>query len=243
ELATQFKQGIHTVISGYVSPDDKEVTKQIAQFMQSGLGLPSKDYYTDQDSISKKNRAAYQQYIATILSLTGQDEATATKNAQSIFALENTLANASLRPVEMRDPQRLYNKFNPAAFTAQTPNINWTSFLDKIDMKGQDSFLIATPKYYQELSKQLSATPLEVWKQYLRFHVTSDMAPYLSADFDQARFHIYDATLRGQKEQQARWKRVMGMVNGSIGEQLGQLYVDRFFKPQAKERMKELVNN
>lgn len=243
ELALQFTQGIHTVISGYVSPDDKDVTKQIAQFWQGGLGLPSKDYYTDKDSISVKNRAAYKVYIATILKLTGQDEATANKHADAIFALENTLAQASLRPAEMRDPQRLYNKYTPEAFTQQTPQINWSAFLDKIQMKGQDSFLVAVPKYYQELSRQFSATPIELWKQYLRFHVTSDMAPYLSSDFDKARFEFYGKTLSGQKEQQARWKRVMGVVNGSIGEQLGQLYVDHFFKPEAKARMKELVNN
>lgn len=243
ELAIEFKQGIHTVISGYVSPDDKDVTKQIVQFGQAGLGLPSKDYYTDQDSISVKNRTAYKAYIATILKLNGQDEATATKNATAIFALENTLANASLRPAEMRDPQKLYNKFNPQSFAQQTPNINWPEFLDKIQMKGQDSFLIAMPKYYQELSKQIGTTTIESWKQYLTFHVISDMAPYLSSDVDKARFEFYGKTLSGQKEQQARWKRVMGVVNGSIGEQLGQLYVDRFFKPEAKERMKELVGN
>jgi len=243
EIALEFTQGIHTVVSGYISPDDKDVTKQIAQFGQAGLGLPSKDYYTEQDSLAKSNREGYKLYVATILALTGQDQATATKNAEAIFALETKLAMASLRPAEMRDPQKLYNKFNPEALNKLTPNFNWVAFLEKIKIKGQDSILVSTPKYYQELSKQLTATPIDVWKQYLTFHVTSDMAPYLSKSFNDARFEFYSKKLSGQKEQQARWKRVMGVVNGTIGEQLGQLYVDKHFKAEAKERMKELVDN
>lgn len=243
ELALSFTQGIHTVISGYVGPDDKDVTRQMIQFGQSGLGLPSKDYYTEKDSLSVKNREAYKKYIATILQLTGQDEASAKKNAVAVFNLENILANASLRPAEMRNPQRLYNKFSPDDFTSKTPNLNWSAFLDKIRVTGQDSILVTVPQYYKELSRQFSVTPIEVWKQYLTFHVTSDMAPYLSAPFSDARFEFYSRTLSGQKEKQARWKRVMGVVNGSIGEQLGQLYVDKHFKPEAKERMQELVKN
>lgn len=243
EVALEFTQGLHTIVSGYISPDDKDVTKQIAQFGQAGLGLPSKDYYTEKDSLANANREAYKKYISTILVLTGQDEATATKNATAIFDLELKLAAASMRPAEMRDPQKLYNKYSPEGFSKLTPNMNWVSFLDKIRIKGQDSFLVAVPKYYQELAKQLTATPIDVWKQYLTFHVTSDMAPYLSNNFSTARFNFYAKTLSGQKEQQARWKRVMGVVNGAIGEQLGQLYVDKHFKAEAKDRMKELVNN
>lgn len=243
EVALEYTQGISSIIAGYIAPDDKDVTKLIPQFGQAGLGLPSKDYYTDKDENGVKNREAYKKYIADILKLNGQDEATATKNAAAIFALETKLAMSSLRPVEMRDPQRLYNKFSLKSFSAQTPGIDWVAFFDKVRIKGQDSMLVAVPSYYKEVAIQLNATPIDVWKQYLTFHSISDMAPFLSSNFANARFDFYNKTLRGQKEQAPRWERVMDVINGSVGDQLGQLYVDKHFKPEAKERMLELVNN
>jgi putative endopeptidase len=243
EVALEYTQGISTIIAGYIAPDDKEVTKLIPQFTQAGLGLPSKDYYTDKDANAVKNREAYKKYIANLLKLYGQDEATASKNADAIFALETKLALSSLRPVEMRDPQRLYNKYSVKSFSNQTPGIDWAAFFDKVKIKGQDSMLVAVPSYYKEVAIQLNATPLDVWKQYLIFHSISDMAPFLSSNFANARFEFYNKTLRGQKEQAPRWERVMDVINGSIGDQLGQLYVDKHFKPEAKERMLELVNN
>jgi putative endopeptidase len=243
EVALEYTQGISTIIAGYIAPDDKEVTKLIPQFTQAGLGLPSKDYYTDKDANAVKNREAYKKYIANLLKLYGQDEATASKNADAIFALETKLALSSLRPVEMRDPQRLYNKYSVKSFSNQTPGIDWAAFFEKVKIKGQDSMLVAVPSYYKEVAIQLNATPLDVWKQYLIFHSISDMAPFLSSNFANARFEFYNKTLRGQKEQAPRWERVMDVINGSIGDQLGQLYVDKHFKPEAKERMLELVNN
>lgn len=243
EVAVEFTQGVHTILSGGIGPDDRNVTKVIVQFSQGGLGLPSKEYYTDKDSNAVKNRDAYKKYIATILQLNGQDATTATKNAEAIFGLENTLANASLSPVEMRDPQRLYNKFSLDAFTKQTPGIDWKALFGKLNVKGEDSFIVQTPKYYQALARQLKATPIDTWKQYLIFHNISDMAPFLSSNFSNAHFDFYDKTLAGQKEQEPRWERVMQVINGAIGDQLGQLYVDKHFKPEAKKRMLELVNN
>lgn len=243
EVALQFTQGNTTIIAGYIAPDDKIITKQIVQLSQTGLGLPTRDNYFDKDTISERNRVAYKAYITKILELTGEDNATATKNAEAIFALETKLAGASLKPVEMRDPQKLYNKFSLDAFNKQTPGIDWKVLFGQFKIKGEDSLIVATPKYYQELARQLKATPIDVWKQYMTFHVTSDMAPFLSSAFSNANFEFYGMTLRGQKVQKPRWKRVMGIINGSVGDQLGQLYVDKNFKPEAKKRMQEMVNN
>ncbi len=242
-VADEYKMGLHTIVSGYIGPDDKNVTKNMVNFYQGGLGLPSKDYYTDKDASAEANRTAYKAYIAKILGFAGQDATTAAKNADAIFALENKLAAASLYPAEMRDPQKLYNKFAVADFSKQTPNINWVDLFAKLDIKGQDSMLVATPNFYKALSNELTATPIDVWKQYLTYNIISDMAPYLSQDIATARFEFYGKTLSGQKEQEPRWERVMGVINGSIGEQLGKLYVDKYFKPEAKEKMKELVKN
>jgi putative endopeptidase len=243
EVTLQFTQGIHTIIAGYISPDDKNVTQQIVQFSQGGLGLPSKDYYTEKDSTSENNRKAYIAYIAKMLTLTGVETAKAEEQAKAIFALEMKLALASLRPVEMRDPQRLYNKFSIEGINKKTPGLDWSVVLNNLKVKGQDSILVAVPKYYETLGNLLKSESIETWKQYLTFHVVSDMAPFLSKNFSDAQFDFYDKTLSGQKEQKPRWERVMSVINGSAGDMLGKLYVDEHFKPEAKKRMLELVNN
>ncbi len=242
-VLANYKKGLHTILRGYIGPDDKNVNQNIVQIIQGGLGLPSKDYYTDKDESSVKNREAYKAYIAKILSLSGQDAATAQKHAEAIFNVENQLAAASLFPVEMRDPQKMYNKFSLEEFSKKTPNLNWVNIFAKLGITGQDSLLVATPEYYKALSGMLNTVPVETWKQYLYFHTISDMAAYLGTDYEAASFAFYSQQLSGQKEQRPRWERVMDVINGSIGQQLGKLYVDRYFKPEAKERMKELVGN
>lgn len=237
------KKGVPTVFGAYVGPDDREVTKIIAQFGQAGLGLPSKDYYTDKDEKSVANREAYKKLIQDFLKLSGQDEATAAKNAAAVFNIENKLAGASMYPAEMRDPQKLYNKFSLADLNKKTPNIDWVKLFDKLNFKGQDSLLVSNPKYYTTLSTELKATSIEDWKQYLSFHLLSDMSAYIGDAAEKLSFNFYGQTLSGQKEMKPRWERVMGIINHSVGDQLGELYVEKNFKPEAKEKMKTLVKN
>ncbi|WP_300602220.1 M13 family metallopeptidase [Niabella sp.] len=237
------KTGLQTVFPNFIGPDDKNVSENIVQFTQGGLGLPSKDYYTDKDAGAEKNRQAYKAYIGKILQLGGADSVTAGKQALAIFDLEQKLAAASLYPKEMRDPQKMYNKFSLDALSKQTPGISWKEVFAKMGINGQDSLLVTVPQYYKTLSGLLHSTPLDTWKTYLTYNLLSDMAPYLGRSFDEAHFDFYDKTLSGQKEQKPRWERVMQVINNSIGEQLGKLYVDRYFKPEAKQKMVELVQN
>jgi len=243
EIATENTQGVGGVFGFGVGPDDKNVTKEICQFYQGGLGLSTRDDYFAKDARSEKIRAEYLKYVQQILQLMGQDAATAEANAKKIFALETAFASASLSPVEMRDPQKLYNKYDVATVTKMTPGMDWKVLLEKLKAGGQDSVIVAMPKFFVEFSKQLKATPLDTWKLYLSYNLTSDMAPYLSKDFSDARFNFYNKTLRGQTEEKPRWKRVIGVVNNAVGDQLGQLYVEKHFKPEAKKRMLELVDN
>lgn len=243
EIALENTQGVGGVFGFGVSPDDKNVTQEICQFFQGGLGLSTRDDYFKTDARSVEIRAKYLAYIQQILQLMGQDATTASANATKIFNLEKAFASASLAPVEMRDPQKLYNKYDLAGITKLTPGMDWKILLDKLKAPGQDSIIVGTPKFFVEFAKQLKATPLDTWKLYLSYNLTSDMAPFLSKSFADARFDFYSKTLRGVDEQQPRWKRVAGIINNAIGEQLGQLYVDKHFKPEAKKRMLELVNN
>lgn len=243
EINLQHTEGLGGVYGFYVSPDDKNVTREMCQFGQGGLGMPGREYYFDKDARTQKIRDAYKKYLVSMLMLMGEDEAAAAKDAANIYGLEEKLAKASFTRVEMRDPYKLYNKFDLAGITAKTPGIDWATLMGQLKVKGEDSVIVANPGFFTEFAKQLKATPVETWKKYLSFHVVNGMAPFLSKAFDSTRFDFYGKTLRGQEEQEVRWKRVLAVVDGSVGDMLGQMYVDRTFKPEAKKRMLELVNN
>lgn len=242
-FAANFAKGIHSTITGYIFADEKDVTNNILQFHQAGLGLPTKDAYFKTDSIAEKNRKAYINYLSELFVQSGSNQDDANKKANDVFNLEKKLAESSLAPVEMRDPNKLYNKYSVSQISALS-GINWDTFIKGIGAtKGADSVIIATPKYYQKLGSLMKSESIELWKDYLKVHLISDMAPYLSSAFSTPRFKFYNQTLRGQQIEKPRWERVMGVINGAIGDQLGQAYVDAHFKPEAKKRMVELVNN
>lgn len=242
-IAANARQRLTDLFGISVEPDDKNVQKLILKFYQSGLGMPAKEYYTAKDSAGMAIQQAYRNYIATILKIAGQDEAQAQANAQAIYDLENELAKASLTRVEMRDPQRLYNKFKVEDFSKQTPNLDWKKILEWLGVPEQDSIIVATPSYHKALSQLIASKSIDTWKNYMLFHTINDMSTYLSDDIHNASFQFYKKTLRGQEEKEARWKTVKNVINNTIGESLGYLYVQKYFKPEAKEKMLTLVNN
>jgi putative endopeptidase len=136
----------------------------------------------------------------------------------------------------------MYNKYNLDGIN-KVSGLDFKIILAGLKVTGQDSVLVATPNFFSVLNKQFKATPIDTWKKYLKFHVVNSMAGYLSSNFDKAHFDFYGAKMRGQKIQSARWKRVLREVDGGVGDLLSQLYVDKYFKPEAKERMKVLLNN
>lgn len=243
EITTEHAEGAGEVFSFGISPDDKMVTKEICQFGQGGLGMPGREYYFDKDENTAKIRDAYKAYIPQMLMLAGEDSNTAKKDGAAIYKLEETLAGASMTRVEMRDPIKLYNKYNLDGINKLTPGLDWKGLMTGLKVGGQDSVIVGMPKFFTEMAKQLKATPIDVWKKYLKFHVINDMSPYLSSAFDKAHFAFYGTEMRGQKEESARWKRVLREVDGSIGDLLGQLYVEKYFTPDAKKRMQDMVNN
>ncbi len=237
------KKGIYTVLSAYIGPDDKDVTKVIPQFNQGGLGLPTKDYYTDKDANSEANRKAYQKLITDFLILNGQSPQEAVKNAEAVFAIEDKLAKASLYPAEMRDPQKMYNKFSLADISTKTPGLNWQHLFHLMSFEGEDSVIVSNISYYTTLAHELKSTPIEDWKNYLTFHTLNNMSAYIGDKAEALHFGFFGETLSGQKAMKPRWERVMSVINSSIGDQLGELYVERNFNQEAKARMKELVHN
>jgi putative endopeptidase len=243
EVATEHTLGMNPLFSFGVSPDDKNVAKEICQFFQGGIGMPDRDYYFKTDKRSSDIREAYKKYLVNLMVMMGSDSATAKKDAEDEYKLEEKLAGASMTRVEMRDPYNVYHKFALADLNKQTPGVDWVSIFTDLKIQGQDSCIVGQPKFFATIAKELKATPLTVWKKYLQTQMVMDMSPYLSSNFDNAHFEFFGRTLRGQESQSPRWKRVLRVVDGSVGEMLGQLYVDKYFKPEAKKRMLELVGN
>jgi putative endopeptidase len=243
EAAIMRTQGLGSpLFSFYVGQDRKEATKLIAQLGQGGTTLPDRDYYLKADARTLKIQDAYKKYITQLFVLSGIMDELAKKNAETIFVIEKALATAQMSRVEMRDPYKTYNKFSVADFSKTTSNMNWATLLPKMKVSGQDTMLVGAPKFFTELNALLVATPVADWKTYLQWNVLKTSAPYLSSAFVDANF-AFTQVLSGQKVQTPRWQRMSQLTDGTLGELLGQLYVEKHFKPEAKVRMEQMVAN
>lgn len=240
--ADGFKQGDGFLFGFYVGPDDKISTKNAVNFYQTGLGLPNRDYYFKTDSASLNIRKEYLRYMSKLFTLTGTDQAIASKSAEAILKLETEIAASHSTPVELRDPVKNYNKYAVAELQKELPDIHLKNVMDRLMIK-VDTLLVGQPKYYKALNTLLKTRPVEVWKNKLKFEALSNATPALSKAFRDARFEFYGKTLSGQKAPTERWKKMVETVDGGLGELLGQLYSEEYFKPEAKERMLTLVNN
>ena len=243
EITREATSGMNPLFGFYVGPDDKNVTNNICNLYQGGLGLPDRDYYLKNEPREKDIRAKYLVHVAKMLQLSGETEADAAKHATTIMNMETAMAKVSMDRVTMRDPYKVYNKLTLADLTAKTPGIDWKEMMTNMMVTNQDTLLVAQPDFFVALSSMIKQTPIEDWKVYLKWHLISGMAGYLSKDFDQENFEFYGKTMRGQQEQKPRWKRVLSVVDGSVGDQLGKMYTDKYFTAAAKKRMMELVDN
>ena len=226
----------------FVGQDRKNVENMIPQLSQGGTTLPDRDYYLKDDSRSKNIRDAYTKYMIQLFTLSGLTSAEAKKNSETVFTIEKSLAEAQMSRVEMRDPQKTYNKFAVAELSKITPALDWKSLMAQMKVTGQDTVLVNSPAFFSKLNTLLTSTPVNDWQTYLQWNVLKSAAPYLSSAFVNANFEFSQA-LSGQKVQTPRWQRMASLTDNTLGELLGQLYVKNYFKPEAKERMQELVSN
>ncbi|MBA3649705.1 MAG: M13 family metallopeptidase [Chitinophagales bacterium] len=241
-VADQWSYYNPLIIGQFVTPDDKNSTRNFVVYYQSGLGLPDRDYYFKNDPATLAVVKAYQSYIIRLFILTGDDSATSAKKMNTVYSLEKQMASSHRTNVELRDPQKNYNKISVSDANKKMPVIGWKDFLVDLHVK-TDSFNLAQPEYYTKLNELLNTIPIASWKVYLRFHLLDDVSSSLSNDFVQADFNYYNQALNGQKKIKERWERVYGVIDANIGEGLGQLYVNKYFSEDAKKRIQELVNN
>lgn len=226
----------------FVGQDRKYVKNIVPQLSQGGTTLGDRDFYLKSDARSLAIQEALKKYISSLFTLSGTSQSDAAKNAEVIFNIEKTLAAAQMSRVEMRDPYKTYNKFSLADLSKTTSNLNWQNLLPLMKAGGQDTVLVNSPKFFTELNNLLSTTPVNDLKTYLQWNVLKTSAPYLSSAFVDANF-AYNQVITGQRVQTPRWQRMSSLTDGTVGDLLGQLYVNKHFKPEAKARMQELVSN
>ncbi len=220
-------------------PDNSE--QVIADVDQGGLGLPDRDYYTRTDAKSKETRDRYLQHVQKVLELAGDSPDLAKKNADTILRIETVLAQASLTLVERRDPHKLVHKMKVADLMQLAPNFDWPAYYRVLEYPQFDVLNVDAPEFIKQVNALLSAKPVENWKTYFRFHVVDTSSPYLSSKFAEESFDFYRKYLRGAKEMQPRWKRCVQYTDHSLGEALGQVYVEKVFSPELKQSMLDMV--
>ncbi|PTT00745.1 peptidase M13 [Pedobacter sp. HMWF019] len=243
EAITMRSAGIANPMFGfYVSQDRKNVNKYLPSLSQGGTTLPDRDYYLKDDSRSVKIREAYTKYMTTLFTLTGSSQTEAAQKAATVMAIEKQLAQAQMSRLEMRDPYKTYNKFTVADLSKTTPGLDWAAILPKLKVTGQDTLLVSAPKFFTSLDGLLKTVSVADWKTYLEWNVLKNSASSLSSPFVNANFAFTQAQT-GQRIQTPRWQRMSSLTDNNIGELLGQLYVAKYFKPEAKARMEELIKN
>jgi putative endopeptidase len=234
----------------FIDQDEKDSGTASAHVLQGGLGLPDRDFYVNPDSRIRTIRERYVAHITNMLRLLGRDDGAASAAAAEVMAFETSLAKASRKLEETRDPLTNYHRVAPGELTRKhTPSIAWLDHLAAWNIH-PDFIAVGQPEYLDALDKVLKRTPIAVLKDYLRFRLVSEYADYLSPEFDNEHFNFYRGTLLGQSEQQPRWKRVLEAENhGSflsvnpIGMAVGRHYVSAYFSEATKKRYTELVEN
>ena len=233
---------------GYVAPVEVGIIPNLAdptQYMaaagQSGLGMPNRDYYLREGPQFDRFRAAYRDYIVQMHRLAGIADPEA--RADRIIALERQIAELHWTPERSRDIQQINNPMNRQQLMALAPQFNWPMLLQHMGLGRLDTVLATQTTAIQGIGRLLDTVPLSTWKDYMTFHFISSNAPYLPRAFDLANFNFYSRTLRGVEQQRDRWKRGLALVNNSLGEAVGQIYVRRHFPAESRRQMNELVGN
>ncbi len=223
-------------------PDLHDASKEIAQVVQGGLGLPDRDYYIAQDAKSQETRTKYKEHLTKMFHLIGDDDATAAKEADAVMKIETQLAEAAFERVKMRDPKNRDHKMTVAELAELAPNFEFKRYFQDTGAPSFTEVNVVPPDFFQKVNGVLASVPLEDWKSYLRSHAARTAAPYLSEAFVQENFDFFGRYLNGQKELQARWKRCVQLTDRLLGEALGRPYVAEKFGPDAKQRMLTMVN-
>jgi putative endopeptidase len=233
--------GIDGFFGFYIAQDEKQSDVMSVHVQQGGLGLPDRDFYFNKEEGVAKIRTEYVTHLQKMLKLLGEDDAAAAASASKIMEFETALARVSRKLEDLRDPQRNYNKMTPAEIRQKnTPSIDWEARLAAWNLH-PSYIVVGQPEFFTGMESLAKKTPVPVLRDYLRFHLVSNFAPFLNKDLDAEDFNFYHRVLSGQKEPRPRWKRVLDSENAAIGMILGRIFVKEYFPESEKQRYSDLV--
>ena len=227
----------------YIGADEKNSTMNLLQFFQGGLSMGSRDYYLLEDENSQKLRTAYRKYVTDLFTLAGYTAESAAQAADKVIALEKAIAEVSVDRNALRDVRKNYNKMSVKDFVRKYDFLDWDIFFNETGIKNSTELNAAQVTFFEGLTKVMKRFPLEDHKEYLTFKLLNSASNYLGDDFVNANFEFYGKALQGKEELQPLWKRSLAVVNRSLAEAFGQMYVEKYFPASSKEKMLEMVDN
>ncbi|HEY1262597.1 MAG TPA: M13 family metallopeptidase [Terriglobales bacterium] len=232
-------QGV--VFGIYAQPGFDDASITLGALDQSGMNLPSREFYLKDDDKSKQIRQKYLAHIARMLALSGEEKAKAEADATAILSMETAMATAAMDIVLRRDPKNQNNKVTPEQLQALTPSFSWKKYFAAMHTPASPQYLVIAPGFFRGLEKLIASEPIEHWRAYLRYSMVHLAAPALSDAFVQENFDFYGRTLSGAQQIQPRARRCAINADADLGEAVGQAYVKRYFPPENKARMLEMV--
>ncbi len=233
--------GINPLFSIRAVPDKKNSKVITVSLVQGGLGLADRDLYFKQDNVSNLTREVYLAHIARMFVYLGDSPEVAEENAKTVMRIEMRLANVSFNNVEEKDVVKTYNKMSLDELQAFAPGINWFRLFSDLGHPDVVEVNVRNPSFFKELSTALQDESVADWKTFLRWKLIFATSPYLSSDLEEEHFRVTMTTLN--QTMQPRWKRVIDVENGAMGEAIGHIYVDKYFDPSSKARIQEIVFN
>lgn len=241
-IAQKLDEGSLGFFSIYVGADAKNSNENALYIYPNDLGLPDKDYYVSNDADSQEKKKLYEKHVAKMLKFLNFSETDAKKQAAMIVDLETKLATDMLNRVERRDSEKTYNPMTVAQLQKLTPIVDWTYVFEQAQLKGVKNVIVDMPAYMRSLDKILKTTPVQDIKTFMKWNLLNESASKLTQEIDAANFEFYGKVMTGALEQRPEEERALQVVNGSVGEALGKLYVEEKFPAEAKEKAKEMVN-
>ncbi|GGG35285.1 endothelin-converting protein [Bizionia arctica] len=226
-----------------VGSDPKDSNRNVAYLGGGSTGLPDRDYYVKDDADSKEKREKYVVYMTKMLQYLGETEAEASAEAKQILAFETRLAEAKMDKVDRRDARKRYNPRSIEEVQKMVPSVNWKNYLEGIGVKQLDTVIVGDLNYFNRLQEVLAEGNVNDWKAYLRWDAFNSAAGKLSTELETANWEFYGRELNGAKKQRPRDERALGVLNGTVGEALGKLYVDKMFPPEAKVKAEKMIKN
>ena len=237
------RQGVPGLFAMYIGADEKDSKNNLVNIVQGGLTLGQKDYYVDNDPRTQEIRTAYQKYISDLCLHSGFSEKDALRISQDVLRIETRIAVASKSRTELRDPEANYNKLSYAELKEQFPGIDWDGFFQNLGMEGVKEVCLGQPLAIHEVEKVLKEETPEALQNLYLWHAIDMVSSFIDDESRALNFGFYGKVMSGKQEDRPRWKRAVAAVEGGLGEALGQLYVAKYFPPEAKARMEKLIKN